>query len=175
MHTTAFAMKRGFQSWLRFARPLAARFDLTPARYDMLFAIDTALGGEVLQSALRGILGVSAPTISKMLGSLEELGLVRREVYRKDRRERVVRLTDDGRRSLDVIEHELVASGRIELAISSALCGRYAILPRKCAAMRQRIERKLRSVRDQFRDEATLDFTREPAPQRRAVGHSLAC
>jgi DNA-binding MarR family transcriptional regulator len=162
-------MKRAFQSWLRFARPLTADFDLTPARYDMLFAVDSTPGGQLLQSALRGILGVTAPTISKMLAALEELGLVRREVYWRDRRERVVSLTDEGRRSLHVTEYELVTSNLIELAIDSALCGRYAILPRRCTAARTRIERQLRTVRYQFWDRATLDFSRaEVGPARAA-------
>ena len=49
------------------------------------------------QRELRKALGVSGPTVSRMLGSLEELGLVEREVSDLDRRERYVMLTNAGR------------------------------------------------------------------------------
>ena len=113
MHSTAFGLKRGFQSWLRIARPLTVVFGLTPARYDMLFAIDGAPFGALLQRDLRGRLGVSAATISKMLASLEDLSLVRRSVFRGDRRQRLVQLTAKGKEALVAAEYELVTSGQI--------------------------------------------------------------
>ena len=131
MHTTAFALKRGFQSWIRHARPLTLFFGLTPARYDMLFAIREA-PGPLLQSSLRRILGVTAPTISTMLASLEDLGLVHRRIDPTDRRQRIVELTAEGRACITLTEYELVTSGFIDLSFDRAISGPRAYSPRAC-------------------------------------------
>ena len=161
MHTLAFALKRGFQSWLRHARALVRAYGITPARYDMLFAIDDAPGGSLLQSALRPRLGVTAPTISKMLSSLEDLGLVRRAVLVRDRRERVVELTAKGKQCLVLAEYELVTSGAIDLAFDCALCGPLACHPRLPALRGRALEEALCGIRYEFRDLATLRFLRD--------------
>jgi DNA-binding MarR family transcriptional regulator len=163
MHTLGFALKRGFQSWLRQARALLRTYGITPARYDMLFAIDDAPGGVLLQSALRPRLGVTAPTISTMLTSLEDLGLVRRAVYVRDRRERVVRLTMKGKRCLVAAEYELVTSGAVDLAFDCALCGPLACHPWLPAVRGRALEEALCGIRYEFRDVATLRFSRDGA------------
>src|SRR5258708_1176683 len=52
------------------------------------------------QSTLRWLLGVSAPTVSKMLKSLEQRGLVERDRDARDGRCLIVRLTQLGRVAL---------------------------------------------------------------------------
>jgi len=73
---------------------------MTPARFDLVRVLvrDAAFNGKVgqFQSALWKALGVSRATVSRMLGALEKLGLVRRSVMRKDRRLRWVELTQEG-------------------------------------------------------------------------------
>ena len=158
MHSTAFALKRGHQSWLRVSRPLTRLFGLTPARYDMLFAIGSRPTGALLQRDLRWLLGVTAPTISKMLSSLEELGLIQRAPHHSDRRQRVVSLTAAGTQALLAAEQELVASGWAALVIAGALCGPLACSPRLSGLRQRAFEHALAGVRWEFRDVAELEF-----------------
>jgi DNA-binding MarR family transcriptional regulator len=71
-------------------------FLLTPARFDMLRIVHLRPDG-IPQSTLRWLLGVSAPTVSRMLKSLQELGFVERERDVADGRCVNVRLTPRGR------------------------------------------------------------------------------
>jgi DNA-binding MarR family transcriptional regulator len=120
MHAMFFGLKRAFQSTLRLTRPYLARLGLTAARYDMMHALKGETYGKS-QLTLRRTLGVTAPTVSRMLRSLEELGLVRRERNESDRRQRRVSLTELGRRALRRAERALMDSGLVPLAIDSAL------------------------------------------------------
>ncbi|MDP9036795.1 MAG: MarR family transcriptional regulator, partial [Myxococcota bacterium] len=94
MNAIFFGTKRAFQSCLRLMRPYLAQLGLTAARFDMLTAIWRHPYG-LLQRELRKMLGVTAPTISRMLRSLEQLGLVRRERGIRDTRQRHVTLTPE--------------------------------------------------------------------------------
>jgi len=76
--------------------------EMTPARFDLLFAVHGPTRRHtfrfgIAQAALRTELGLSRPTISKMLKRLEELGLVWREPCCNDRRGKWVCLTEEGR------------------------------------------------------------------------------
>jgi DNA-binding MarR family transcriptional regulator len=95
MNAQFFSTKRAHHGILRIAREPLARFVFTPARFDMLYAIGRRR--ETLQSSLRRALGVTAPVVSRMLRSLEELRLVKRERGSADRRQRILHLTDAGR------------------------------------------------------------------------------
>src|ERR1700761_5974996 len=105
MQKHAFALKRAFQSTLRFFRFALKGTGLTVARYDMLFTIKRAKGC-ISQKQLREILGVTRPTVSKMLDSLEELGYVRRVIHPLDRRCKDVLLTEEGRARLGATYRE---------------------------------------------------------------------
>jgi DNA-binding MarR family transcriptional regulator len=120
MHVVFFGLKRAYHGTLRVTREPLRDVGLTPARFDLLYAVKACRGG-VLQSVLRKILGVCRATVSKMLISLEELGLVRRTVYRHDRRQRLVRLTGHGRHSIHDAKLEFMRSGWAELAFASAI------------------------------------------------------
>jgi DNA-binding MarR family transcriptional regulator len=87
----------------------------------MLYALKRTRYGTD-QRELRRALGVTAPTVSRMLKSLEELGLVSRELLTSDRRRRWVCITDLGRRVMRRAEVGLVSSGNISFAIECALC-----------------------------------------------------
>jgi DNA-binding MarR family transcriptional regulator len=89
-----FGTKRAFHGILRVMRRPLASFGLTAARYDMLYAIDRS-GSQTHQKELSNKLGVHKSVVSRMLRSLEQLGLVERHRSR-DGRQRIARLTDAG-------------------------------------------------------------------------------
>jgi len=100
MNGALFGMKRAHHDSLRVSRRILAGTGMTPARFDLVqvLARCAAYDGKVgqFQSVLWKVLGVSRATVSRMVGALEKLGLVRRVVMRKDRRQRWVELTREG-------------------------------------------------------------------------------
>jgi DNA-binding MarR family transcriptional regulator len=102
MNAHFFGTKRAFHAILRVMRKPLGSFGLTSARYDMLYAI---FGGApkvdrdqclTLQSELPRKLGVHKSVVSRMLRSLERIGLVARERSFADGRTRRVWLTGAG-------------------------------------------------------------------------------
>ncbi len=122
MQAVMFRLKRAFHRSLAFVRPLIAEFGLTPARFDMMRAIYGLFERQTdtLQSEVRRILGVTAATVSRMLKSLEALGFVVRRRDR-DKRERVVTLTEEGERRFLEARAALVQSGALDLVVASVL------------------------------------------------------
>jgi DNA-binding MarR family transcriptional regulator len=99
MNAIFFASKRAYHGVLRVTRRPLQVLGLTAARYDMMYALmpQDSLGPQyVPQSELRRWLGVSAPTVSRMLASLETLGWITRRPDLVDRRQREVSLTEAG-------------------------------------------------------------------------------
>jgi DNA-binding MarR family transcriptional regulator len=84
---------------LLFQHRLAVRLldpcALTPARFDALYALEQS-SAPYTQARLRRALGISGPTLSRMLGALEKLAFVSRVVWRRGAR-RAVHLTRLGR------------------------------------------------------------------------------
>jgi DNA-binding MarR family transcriptional regulator len=162
MHDTFFGIKRAFHGILRIARGPLATLGLTPARFDMLYVLYESMDHWALQSAIRRVLGVTAPTVSRMLRSLEQLGLVKRTSFELDKRDRVVELTDAGLRRMQNAHDALVASGAAQLAIDCALA-----FPRQhdrghCGRVMRILDRLLGRMRLQFRDTATLAYKKLP-------------
>ena len=85
MNVIFFGLKRAYHGTLRVTREALAKLGLTPARFDLLYIVAKE-GGTLLQRELQRALGVVAATVSRMLTSLEELGLVEREVVEEDHR-----------------------------------------------------------------------------------------
>jgi DNA-binding MarR family transcriptional regulator len=94
MHHVHRQLKRALQRHLAIARPIAARFDLTPSRFEVLCAIRERKSAR--QADISRALGVTPVTISRMIRRLEELGLVARATSVKDRRAKLVELTSEG-------------------------------------------------------------------------------
>src|SRR5258708_28960910 len=99
MNGLFFGCKKAFHGCLRITRPWLKHLGLTAARFDMLTAIREH-PYRALQSSLRKTLGVTAPTVSRMLRSLEQLGLIERARCISDRRQVQVTLTAAGLKSL---------------------------------------------------------------------------
>jgi DNA-binding MarR family transcriptional regulator len=115
MHFLSFAVKRAHLRCVETLKPVAGLYGLTPARFDVLHVIRQRLG-EATQACIRHVLGVSGTTISRMVQALEELGFVARERHWRDKRTKLVRLTDLGRASVDAMIENLVMSGHLDLA-----------------------------------------------------------
>jgi DNA-binding MarR family transcriptional regulator len=163
VHTTFFSVKRAFHGILRMARRPLAQFGLTPARLDMLYVLYLDSRHQCWQSALRDILGVTAPTVSRMLASLQKLGLVKRERDEMDRRQLWVELTDAGLHRMQKVHDELVASGAGQLALDCALAAPKQHDPRATGTAMRIFDRFLERLRLQFRDTGRLSYRNPPA------------
>jgi DNA-binding MarR family transcriptional regulator len=157
MNELFFGLKRAFHGSLRvFRRPLA-RLGLTAARFDLLYIL-LKEGGVLLQRELQRALGVAASTVSRMLASLEELGLIARYVAEEDGRQRDVVLTKAGRRSVLQAARSFIHSGVVDLTIDSALCPAEWRNPGACWTARRECLRPLDLLRHAYRDIATPNY-----------------
>jgi DNA-binding MarR family transcriptional regulator len=121
MDSVFFSVKRAHHSVLKFSRRALAGFGITPARFDLLFAVADA-GDGITQRALRMILGVARSTISEMLGALERIGLVERsECF--DGRTRAVALTKRGRALFRSVSDQLLDSGFVSVTVDGIVSG----------------------------------------------------
>jgi DNA-binding MarR family transcriptional regulator len=169
MNQQFFGLKRAFHATLRLTRASLAKLGLTAARFDLLYALPHSRHRSSLtmrQSNLRGMLGVSRPTVSRMLASLEELGLVRRTRDPYDGRQRVVALTQQGCTLVRRAVRHFIDSGWTELALDSALAsdrpGERWCDDGHCLFETDRLERFLGSIRRAFGDVATLYYPWHP-------------
>jgi DNA-binding MarR family transcriptional regulator len=166
MHAIFFGLKRAHHGTLRITRDALARMGLTAARFDMLYAIKLRPKSGMLQSALRRALGVCRATISRMLASLEELGLLTRKVYMHDRRQRLVELTTLGRWRIAFAHRQVTRSGWAQLAVDSALGAegtKYRWYdPDECVAATSLLVALLGHLRHAFFDRAKLDYPWNP-------------
>ena len=161
MNAIYFGCKRAFHSFLRLTRGAFEGLGLTAARFDLLTAIDRHPCG-TYQNDLRRMLGVSAPTVSRMLRSLEQLGLVLRERVPQDRRLRHVTLSEKGLALLRRATEVFIGSGAIQLAVDSALtCGR-AYSESECLIECDIAESVFRRLRHAFHDSAHLRYPWHP-------------
>lgn len=161
MNAIFFGAKRAFQASLRIMRHWFTRLGLTAARFDMLTAIWRHPCG-VFQRKLREMLGVTAPTISRMLRSLEELGLIERHRSLGDRRQLYVTLTPAGLTSIRHATYVFIDTGAAQLAVDCALTHDRAHDASRCFAEMCRAESVLEHLRDGFRDVARLHYPWHP-------------
>ena len=170
MHAIFFGLKRAWHGCLRITRRILAELGLTAARFDLLYILqegDSFLS--VTQRRLRVTLGVNRTTISRMLGSLESLGLVVRKRSYGDRRTRSVELTDAGRRCIRIAIQHLMDSGAVQLAVDSAVGGALSSPPgtlwhddMACLYAADVLESCLRGLRQAYGDIATLYYRWHP-------------
>ncbi len=119
MHVVFFGLKRAHQGVLRLTRYMLADVGLTPARFDMMFALRGRHGAA--QRHLQRLLGVTRATVSKMLTSLEKLGFIVRTIFPYDRRRKMVKLTPAGRMRFLQANLMLRRTGWAQLAVDTAL------------------------------------------------------
>ncbi len=170
MHIIFFSLKRAHHGVLRITRRALARFGLTAARFDLLYAVRER--GGLPQGELCRALGVSRATVSRMVTSLAELGMIARETTPSDRRVRQVVLTKVGRRCIDRAIRRFMRCGTAELAVDSALCPARWQDEKVCSRARRTLERTLDRIRHAYGDVANLyrpwtyeddvDYSRDP-------------
>jgi DNA-binding MarR family transcriptional regulator len=104
MHNLTFVLKRAHHNTLRMLRPIAAKHDLTPARFDLLNILllrDFHQQVMPYQAAIARALGLCRSTICKMVKALVKAGFVERKVAMwGDQRCQRLKLTPYGRRCL---------------------------------------------------------------------------
>jgi DNA-binding MarR family transcriptional regulator len=163
MNAIFFGCKRAFHSCMHIARQALRGLGLTPARFDMLTAIGVDRSYSCTQRTLRGVLGVSAPTVSRMVRSLEDLGLVerRKETY-GDRRQVRVKLTELGLRCMRKAQRFVLGTGAIQLAVDCALTENRPYDESACLAEMDLTETILFRIRRAFGDVATLGYPWHP-------------
>ena len=114
MHKMFFGIKRVHLRTLAVSRALLGkRVPLTPARFDMIRIVELHTEG-IPQRNIQYLLGVSAPTVSRMLKSLELLGMIVRTPWERDRRSLYVRLTQRGREVVRFARATLIDTGIAE-------------------------------------------------------------
>jgi DNA-binding MarR family transcriptional regulator len=166
MNAHFFGTKRAFHGILRIARKPLASFGLTAARYDMLFAIFGSLpkpersGCLTSQGELPRKLGVHKSVVSRMLRSLERIGLVARRRFQRDRRQFWVELTQAGReRFRDAAQSLARASTRL---LCIAICfGQDRDREERFRHMSE-YEHYLDAIRLQYGDRAWLPYRWHP-------------
>ena len=162
MHATFFGLKRAWHGSLRVTRGALVAMCLTAARFDLLYALDRPLGLGCTQSDLRRTLGVSRATVSRMLGSLEDTGLVTRERSYADRRQRLVRLTVRGLSRIRRAVRRLIRTGAAQLVVETALAGELWHDDTACLLETDLFESFLRRIRNAFGDFASLYYPWHP-------------
>jgi DNA-binding MarR family transcriptional regulator len=166
MHAIFFGLKRAWHGCLRITRRVLADLGLTAARFDLLYVLSR---DSTTQRQLRLTLGVNRTTISRMLGSLEILGLVAREQSYGDRRTRIVRLTEQGCRCIRIAIRHLIESGQAQLAVDTAIAGAPYRHPgdswnddMACLESTEILESFLRGMRESYGDTAGLYYPWHP-------------
>jgi DNA-binding MarR family transcriptional regulator len=157
MHLVFFGLKRAFHGTLRVTRSALASLGLTAARFDLLYIVAKE-GKLLLQRELQRALGVAASTVSRMLTSLEKLGLVRRGPSEDDLRQRYVELTKAGRRCVFQAARLLIHTGAVEHMVDSALCPDHWYSAAASKVARDEFLRSLDLVRSAYRDIATRNY-----------------
>jgi DNA-binding MarR family transcriptional regulator len=150
MNHFLYATKRAYYGTLRIVRTPAISVGVTPARFDMMYAIFGAYGGQTHQAALARKVGVSAPVVARMLRSLQQLGYVLLERCRVDRRKILVGLTKAGRRCFLRARRVLMYSGLVDLAIDSALGGERWFDEAYTLDEKDRLDHALTRIREAF-------------------------
>jgi len=162
MNAIAFGTKRAFHGFLRVTRHAFSCLGLTAARFDLMNVLLERVGRglepsyPVLQSDVRRALGVSASVVSRMLKSLDALGLTRRERVRGDGRQLWVRLTAAGEACVRLARRCLLR-GMQRLVFQVICYGRHRDPDARLEHM-DRLEGYLRALRRDFGDQATLYY-----------------
>lgn len=153
MHAVFFGMKISHLRVLHVTRALLWKRELTPARFDMMRVVELHKDGGVAQQKVQDLLGVSAPTISRMLKSLEKLGYVVRERMTHDARQKRVHITELGLERVRAARLALIDSGIADRMAARGLC----FDPEEARPQVTMLRGFLRSIRKNYGDPAPFE------------------
>ena len=153
MHVAFFGIKRVHLRVMDVSRALLRDRHLTPARFDMMRIIELYADHGLPQWAIQHRLGVSAPTVSRMLKALEKLGFVKRRRSPRDRRTLIVTITQVG---LWVVENARASLVETGIAERFALRG-LALDPDEARSALPSFERTLLRMRRNYGDATPFD------------------
>jgi len=162
VNAITFGTKRAFHGFLRATRKQLVEMGLTAARFDLLSVLVRCRPRELCapgmrQSAIRRMLGVTAPVVTRMVRALERLGLVRRWRERDwDRRQVLVALTEAGERCI-LRAREVMLPAVSRMVLRSICFGKHRNADARFRHM-DTLESYLRSLRKRFGDTATLYY-----------------
>ncbi len=160
MHPLSFQIKRAHHRVIALGKQLLHRFGLTPARFDLLVIVyarwefQKRLYDAPAQTDLCRVLGVTAPTVSRMVRSLEEHGIVRRFRNPVDRRTKQVTLTEEGLALFREAFDHVFAKPRFDRAYQSAFGGPSARISRTVLRLKESVQ----TIAKAFGDTSTLSY-----------------
>jgi len=162
MHEVMFRLKRAHLRAVEFAKPLAALFGLTPARFDVLYVLKHSSAYVLSQRQIGDELGLAPATISKILERMEACGLVRRDWFSEDRRAKAVTMTSRGFDAIGAAVHAFLRLDKMRAAYRAI----HGTDPQKSQAFLAMVRRSLRKIAGHFGDRSTLAYpTRAMAPR----------
>jgi DNA-binding MarR family transcriptional regulator len=161
MNAIAFGMKRALHGFLRVTRKPLASVGLTPARFDMLYALFARTGPgrwhhSIRQSDLRRELGVCPSVVSRMVRKLELLGLVTRARCPDDRRQIGIAITGRGWGRIYAAKPWLLRS--VQRLVLGGICFGQHRDPFERLRHMDSLEAYLGALRREFFDTATLGY-----------------
>jgi len=168
MHEVMFRLKRAHLRAVEFAKPMAALFGLTPARFDVLYAIKESSGYVLTQRQIGEALGLAPATISKIVERMEACGLVRRATPSHDRRAKCVMMTSRG---VDAIGAAMHAFLRLDL-LRAAYRRIHGGDPPKSQSFLAIVRRSLAKIARHFGDGSHVAYPTRGVPPREAE-HAL--
>jgi DNA-binding MarR family transcriptional regulator len=153
MHKAFFGIKRVHLRVVQITQGLLRGRHLTPARFDLMRILELYEEDGMPQAALQYRLGVSAPTVSRMLKSLAKLGFVRSSRLARDRRCKVVKITAVGQNVVENARAALIESGAaVRLALHGVAADR-----KEAPAALETFQRFLSRLRKAYSDTAPFD------------------
>ena len=111
MNRLSFKVKRVFHRFVQLGVMMTRAYGLTPARFDLMLALECQRQKWVPHKDLRELLGVRSPTVSRMVTALVRKGLLVRRHDPEDSRRRQIGLTRFGRQVLRCAFQHIVKSG----------------------------------------------------------------
>jgi DNA-binding MarR family transcriptional regulator len=161
MHRVTWDVKRVFLRLSKVRRKVMERWGLTPARFDMLYAIRCQRRFWFPQRALRKLLGVCASAISRMIDSLVETGFLVRRRVEGDRRLRELKITKHGKRTLRCMFGNIIKSGLARQVVGHALADDpddVSTSDAKISEYVERFETTMAYLKLNLGDEACFDY-----------------
>ncbi|MGH7326746.1 MAG: MarR family winged helix-turn-helix transcriptional regulator [Polyangiaceae bacterium] len=128
MHCLPFTLKRAHFASLGLLRSFTLPEQLTPARFDLLYALHRTGYKSPYQWWIARMLGVSRATVCKMIRGLRNLGMLELHVDKKNVHARRISLTKLGRKRF-ARALKAVRRGRVDAGVRGAW--KAAELPRR--------------------------------------------